>query len=138
VSESNSAGDEQPGVDSEATDPVEPASQDSSAASTPSDEASPSPKPPLYKRPKTWIWAAVGLFAAWFVITLGLTALHAQQANKAINAMVDQIAAGDPEAAQIQVLGRLRSGGFETSAVSGASSVEDSASTSGGVASTSG
>lgn len=87
MSESSSTGDQQPDVASQQQDARQPA-------------AGTVRKPPLYKRPKTWIWAAVGLIAAWFAITLGFTALHAQQANKAINAMVDQIAAGDPVAAQ--------------------------------------
>lgn len=61
------------------------------------------PKRPLYKRPSTWIWAAAAAIAAWFLVTLGMTAFHAQQANKALNAMVDQIAAGDPQAAQASI-----------------------------------
>lgn len=60
-------------------------------------------KPPLHKRRATWIWVAVAAVAAWFLVTLGMTAYHAQQANSAINAMVDQIAAGDSDAAQVSI-----------------------------------
>jgi hypothetical protein len=84
VSQTSEPGDEQPEVDDAPEGAAEP-----TAAKT-----------PLYKRRKTWLWTAVAVVAAWFLVTVGLTAFHAQQANKAINAMVDQIAAGDPDAAQ--------------------------------------
>lgn len=85
---------------------VDAAAQPQDAPELPevTDAAQPqTPKPPLFKRRKTWVWLVVAAIAAWFVVTLGLTAFHAQQANKAINAMVDQIAAGDPEAAQVSI-----------------------------------
>ena len=86
--------------ESENTASPEPGSTDEDVP----DQATPTPaKTPLHKRRSTWIWAAVAAVGAWFLITLGMTAFHAQQANKALNAMVDQIAAGDPQAAQASI-----------------------------------
>lgn len=63
-------------------------------------EAAQPMKPAFFKRRSTWIWAAVIAVALWFAVTLALTAMHARQANAALNAMVEQVSAGDPQAAQ--------------------------------------
>ncbi len=53
----------------------------------------------VWRRPRTWILAVVALLALWLLISLALLGWHAKQANAALAAMTDQIAAGDPAAA---------------------------------------
>ena len=56
-----------------------------------------------WQRPRTWVLVLVGLLAAWFVVSLGMLAWHAREANAALAAMTDQIAAGDSAGAAASI-----------------------------------
>jgi len=56
-----------------------------------------------WRRPRTWILLLAGVAALWFVGSLVLLGWHAKQANSALQAMTDQIAAGDPQAAAASI-----------------------------------
>lgn len=52
-----------------------------------------------WRRPRTWVILGVGVLGVWFAGSAVLTVHHARQANYALEAIVQNIALGDPQAA---------------------------------------
>ena len=79
-------------------------------------ESPDAPKRSRWSSPRTWVVAGLIVLVVWFLGSALLAGFHAWRANAALNAMTDQIAAGDPQAAAASI----------SSARSNASELQDS------------